>query len=150
MIAPYEIAHNLLGLHEEPGNKDNYFVDWCLSLCHIPEPIHDEIAWCSALGVGCCKLAGIEGSKSAAARSWIGIGTEIDISMAMPGYVFVVLSRGGGVQPGPEVKDAPGHFTWFSERDGNSRFFGLGGNQADKISIESFSNDRILYVGRLG
>jgi uncharacterized protein (TIGR02594 family) len=149
MIAPYDIAKNLLGLHEEPGNQDNYFVLWCLSLTDVPGPFHDETAWCSAFGVGCCKLAGIKGSRSAAARSWIDAGTEITITEAKIGYDFVVLQRGGGDQPGREVKNAPGHFTWFSGMDGADHFLGLGGNQGDKISIESFPVSRILYVGRL-
>lgn len=149
-LTPYDIVYNLLGLHEESGDVDNYFVMWCLSLTNVPTPFHDETPWCSALGVGICKLCGIKGSTSAAARSWIGIGTEININDARSGYDFVVIKRGTGPQPGREVKNAPGHFTFFGGLTGTGSFYGLGGNQGDKISISSYPIKDILYIGRLG
>lgn len=80
----------------------------------------------------------------------------IDLSEARIGWDVVVLQRGDGHQPGPEVLAAPGHVGWFAGLDVGSdnplaptAIRVLGGNQNDKVSVAAFPLPRLLGVRRL-
>ena len=66
----------------------------------------------------------------------------------MPGFDVVILRRGGGDQPGPEVLDAPGHVGFFAGHEDPNVLL-LGGNQGDSVSVAPFAAARILGVRRL-
>ena len=146
-ITAYDLASRFLGMAEITGEQDNGFIVWAHSLCGLKNT-PDEIPWCSSWLNAICWMLDLPRSRSAAARSWLLIGKEIDLDAAKPGFDIVVLKRGGGDQPGPEVLDAPGHVAFYS---GHDNFFVdlLGGNQGDKVSIASFERSRILGVRRL-
>ena len=64
-------------------------------------------------------------------------------------FDVVVLKRGTGNQPGPEVTSgAPGHVGFFAglERD---RVLVLGGNQSNGVCVQSFPVSDVLGVRRL-
>jgi uncharacterized protein (TIGR02594 family) len=151
MNEPYIIARRLEGIIKEiPGNMDNHFIQWALSLCDIPEPIHDEIPWCSAGMEAVHLLGGRKGTGSAAARSWLKWGIPIEIADAQEGDI-IILKRGGEDQPGPEVLDAPGHVCFFVFFIGDKTWFkGYGGNQMDKYCMANFPVSRVLGVRRFG
>src|SRR5690606_17107807 len=120
------------------------FIVWAHSLCGLPDS-SDEVPWCSSFMNAIAFLLDIPRSGSAAARSWLEVGEEVDLDAAKPGFDVVILKRGGGNQPGPEVIHAPGHVGLYSQHD---NFFVdvLGGNQGNKVSISSYERGRILGV----
>lgn len=144
----YQTATRFLGLREIAGSKDNPFIQWCLSICKISEPIHDETPWCSAFVNGLCYILGLPRSGSAAARSWLLVGTSISIDEACQGNDIVIIKRGADPQPGPDVIKAQGHVGIYSSQDLNY-FKMLGGNQGDQVSLATFPKSSILGVRRL-
>jgi hypothetical protein len=117
-------------------------------LCNISGNLHDEIPWCSAAINGIAVLAGLPRSYSASARSWLKIGAWVLLQDAIEGNDIVIIKCGNGVQPGPEVLNAPGHVAWYAGH--NSKMVSLvGGNQNDCICEMQFPIDRILGVRRL-
>jgi uncharacterized protein (TIGR02594 family) len=108
----------------------------------------DETPWCSAFVNGIAWELRLPRSKSARARSWLNVGVPVWINEARPGSDVVVLKRGTGIQPGPEVIEAPGHVGFFAGLQ-DSRVLVLGGNQGNQVTIASFHLDRLLGIRRL-
>lgn len=146
-ITAFQMAERLLGLQEVAGDEDNGFVVWSHSLCGLGQS-PDEVPWCSSWLNAIAFLLGLPRSASALARSWLIVGKEIELDQAKPGFDIVILKRGGGNQPGPDVLQAPGHVGFYA---GHDNFFVdlLGGNQGDKVSVASFERSRLLSVRRL-
>lgn len=145
-ITLYDLAQRFVGLREIAGEKNNGFVVWCHSLCGLDAS--DEVPWCSAFVNGLAWILRLPRSKSAAARSWLAVGTPIEVTQAQPGYDVVILKRGTGPQPGPEITNAPGHVGLFAGID-QSFVLVLGGNQGDAVNIARFPIASILGVRRL-
>lgn len=145
------IATRFLGLEEIAGHSSNPQILAMLRLDTKGEWPNDDItAWCSAFTNYIAWLLNLPRSRSLRARSWLTVGAPIDLAQAQPENDVVVLMRGGGMQPGPGVLNAPGHVGFFAGLDNNTgRVRVLGGNQADMVSIESFPVERILRVRRL-
>ena len=110
-------------------------------------PQNDEVPWCSALMNYICWLARLPRSKSLMARSWLTVGKGITLEQAEPGDV-IILKRGTGEQPGPEVLKAPGHVGFYAGRFGEFIEV-LGGNQSDTVKISRYPVKRLLGVRRL-
>jgi N-acetylmuramoyl-L-alanine amidase len=91
----------------------------------------DSVPWCSSFVNFCVKEAGLDGTKSKAARSWLNWGVEA--SEFVPGCI-VVLKRGS---------PPAGHVGFFVGSD-SGRIQLLGGNQGDKVSIAAFDADRVM------
>ena len=106
----------------------------------------DEVPWCSSFVNYCLNecLLGLRGTRSARARSWLEYGVPLEIP---PIGAIVILKRGGGGQPGPEVIDAVGHVGFFVGRTSYGCLAGielLGGNQNDRVSVERYPTTRVL------
>lgn len=145
----FQLGQRFVGeIREQPGSADHPWIQWALMLCGFGLDAHDEVPWCSAAVNAWAWELRLPRSKSAAARSWLGIGEALELEEATVGNCVVVLSRGSGAQPGPEVRDAPGHVGVYAGCDGPYVVV-LGGNQGNGVSIERFPNDRILGVRRL-
>lgn len=145
-ITLYDLAQRFVGLRETAGPKDNGFIVWAHSLCGLDTS--DETPWCSAFVNALAWIMRLPRSKSAAARSWLNVGMPIEIEKAEPGYDVVVLKRGTGPQPGPEIVNAPGHVGLFAGVD-QAFVLVLGGNQGDQVSIARFPIANVLGVRRL-
>jgi len=112
-----------------------------------PSVQDDETPWCSAFANWIAWLLGCKRSNSLAARSWIKVGTEVWPGAARPGFHVVVLQRGVGQQPGPEVLNAPGHVGFFDGFDPDGqRVWLIGGNQGNAVSRAAFPRTRILAI----
>lgn len=151
-ITAFELAQRFVGLCEIPGSKDNSQILAMLKL-DGDWPEHDEVPWCSGFVNYICWLLRLPRSKSLAARSWLQVGQAIGLADAQVGFDIVVLKRGGGNQPGPEVIDAPGHVGFFAGIPPTPRmdvFYLLGGNQSNSVSIAQYQADRVIGVRRLG
>lgn len=141
-----ETARRFLGLHELPGAAHEPFIQWCFSLCAgFGKDTADEVPWCSAFMQGIAYIHGLPRSGKASARSWLGVGYAVEADRAMAGDV-VILKRGTGDQPGPEVLDAPGHVGLLVGFKPGGLVSLLGGNQGDKVSIADFPVERILGI----
>ena len=149
-VTALSIARRFIGMEEVPGVASNPAI---LAMLRLDNkwPAGDEVAWCSAFVSYIAWLLDLPRSKSLAARSWLPIGWSIDIAGAEPGFDVVVLKRGGGNQPGPEVTiGAPGHVGFFAgRRVDDKRVLVLAGNQGDSVSIESFPLAQVLGIRRL-
>lgn len=146
-LSAFSLAERFVGIREAAGPTSNAHVLAMLQL-DTAWVTKDEVAWCSAFVNYVCWILRLPRSKSLSARSWLAVGTPTELSAAKVGYDIVVLARGDGEQPGPEVLAAPGHVGFFAGLEGE-RLWLLGGNQGDAVSVAPFSSDRILGVRRL-
>lgn len=104
----------------------------------------DQTPWCSAFVNYCMEQVGIQGTRMANARSWLGWG---GMSLASPQIGCVaVLWRGSP----SSAKGHVGFYTGF--HSGNLLM--LGGNQGNAVTVEEFPMSRVLgyrwpiHVGR--
>lgn len=143
----YELAQRFVGeIHEVAGVKADPFIVWCLQSC-APEVTSDEVPWCSGFMNRLAWLLRLPRSKSLRARSWLKVGVPVAVKDARLGDVMI-LKRGTGTQPGPEVIDAPGHVTLYAGAEGTF-VLGLGGNQSDGVTVGRFKAADVLGVRRL-
>jgi uncharacterized protein (TIGR02594 family) len=158
--ALFDLSQRFVGeVAELPGGKHSPFIQWCHECCGLGFDQPDETPWCSSFVNRMAWMLRLPRSKSAAARSWLAIGTPVQLTAARVGDV-VILKRGDGGQPGPEVTSgAPGHVGLFAGFEGLSAVKPgqpakavrvLGGNQSDSVTIASFPVARVLGVRRLG
>lgn len=92
----------------------------------------DEIPWCSSFVNYCMDKAGIPGTHSAAARSWLKWGRAINIPL--PGCI-VILKRG--------TNPAQGHVGFYAgESSGTVRI--LGGNQGDRVCYSRYAKTDVI------
>ena len=143
---PFDIAQRFVGIKEVGGSVDNPQIMAMLRLDN-DWPEADEVPWCSAFANYICWLLRLPRSKSLRARSWLEIGKGIPLDAASPGDV-IVLQRGAGEQPGPEVLKAPGHVGFYAGRFGDFIEV-LGGNQSDTVKVSRYHKKKLLGVRRL-
>lgn len=147
-ISAYEIAQRFVGIKEVSGKATNPQILAMLQLDNS-WPQEDEVAWCSAFVNYIAWLLRLPRSKSLRARSWLQVGTPVDLLSAKADCDVVILKRGDSIQ-GPEVIEAPGHVGFFSGFDiPTQRVLVLGGNQKDSVCVESFPASKILGIRRL-
>ncbi len=148
VITPYGLSGRYIGIREIAGDTDHPLIQWWLSLCSYPLDVDDEVPWCSAF----CQHAPWElrlpRSKSAAARSWLEVGTPIEPAEATQGFDLVILSRGPLPQPDASIIQAPGHVGWFSSWGQDSVYL-LSGNVQNGVTVSAFPDTRILGIRRL-
>ncbi len=147
VVTAFDIAQRFVGIEEVGGKVDNPQIMAMLKL-DASWPDRDEVPWCSAFVNYVAWLLRLPRSKSLRARSWLEIGHRINIADARPGFDVVILQRGEGRQPGPEVIDAPGHVGFFAGVDGDLIEV-LGGNQSDTVKVSRYSKSRLLGIRRL-
>jgi uncharacterized protein (TIGR02594 family) len=132
----FKIAQQEIGVEEVPGPGDNPRIVEYLESTSLgsPESENDETPWCSAFVNWCMEQAGIKGTNSAWARSWLKWGREPDMEKPdeWAGCV-VILSRGAN----------SGHVGFLDDYD-SDRVRLLGGNQGDKVGYAWFPMDRVL------
>ena len=142
----FDLAQRFTGIKEVGGSVDNPQIMAMLRLDNS-WPGHDEVPWCSAFVNYICWLLRLPRSNSLRARSWLTVGVPISKADARKGDI-VVLKRGKGEQPGPEVLDAPGHVGFFAGF--MDQFVEvLGGNQGDTVRISRYPIKNILGIRRV-
>ncbi len=151
-VTAFDIAQRFVGLKELSGAQHHPLIQWAFTLCGYGMDTPDEVAWCSAFAQVPAFLLRLPRSKSAAARSWLQIGQPVDLRAASIGFDVVILKRGQGAQPGPEVLQAPGHVGYFAgwADEGRTKLRVLGGNQSDSVSVQDFPATQVLGIRRLG
>lgn len=121
------------GVAEIPGEKDNARILAYHSTTTL-RATDDEVAWCSSFVNWCIQRAGINGTRSAAARSWMSWGERLDT----PRLGALVVYR----RP---PSDWSGHVHFFVEQRG-SWIYGLGGNQGNRVSIARYDAADVLGI----
>lgn len=147
-LTAFDIAMRFVGVKEISGLSAQPMIAAMLSL-DSQIGTSDEIPWCSAYVNFVAWILRLPRSKSLAARSWLQVGTPIELAEARPGFDVVILKRGAGPQPGPDVIQAPGHVGWFAGYDGVTLTL-LGGNQSNSVSLARFPATDVLGVRRIG
>ena len=144
-----ELASRFIGeVHEAPGAAHSPFIQWCPESCSMSGETPDEVPWCSSFINRLCWLLRLPRSGSASARSWLAVGTAVDLKDARSGDI-IIMRRGPDPQPGPGILHAPGHVGIFAGFPTTGSFIRvLGGNQADGVNIKGFPEDAILGVRR--
>lgn len=126
------LAELALGTKEVAGPGSSPTVEAYYRDSGHPEISDDSVPWCAAFVGACLKRAGIEGTGSLMARSYLGWGIKLDQPRR---GAITVMSRG--------ADPALGHVGfWVGTQDGNVLL--LGGNQGDSVSIEAFPKARVL------
>jgi len=146
-VTAFDIAQRFIGTKEVDGAMDNPQLMAMLTLDNN-WPKDDEVPWCSAFVNYICWLLRLPRSKNLMARSWLDVGRNIHSSAALVGFDVVILKRGSGNQPGPEVTNAPGHVGFYAGNAGNFIEV-LGGNQSDQVKISRYNTVRLLGIRRL-
>lgn len=141
-VTAIAVASKFLGLEEIQGPKNNPLIQWAFSLCEFGLDTPDSVPWCSAFAQIPSFVLGLPRSKSAAARSWLKVGTPVELKDALRGNDVVVLGRGSNPAQGHV-----GFFAGFAAEAGKVLI--LGGNQSDQVSIDVFAADRIVGIRRL-
>jgi uncharacterized protein (TIGR02594 family) len=146
-LSAFKLAQRFVNIAEVPGLASNPHV---LAMLRLDQkwPKGDDVPWCSAFVNYIAWLLRLPRSKSLRARSWLLIGQPISIENAEAGFDVVILKRGKGKQPGPDVIKAPGHVGFFAGLEDNNVLM-LGGNQKDTVNVSGFPDHRILGVRRL-
>jgi len=151
-VTAHSLAERFVGTTEVPGKVANPAILAMLRL-DATWPGGDEVPWCSAFVNYICWLLRLPRSKSLRARSWLDVGEPVDWEYAKKGFDVVVLARGGGNQPGPDVIDAPGHVGFFAGdehiEDRDEDIYILGGNQNNGVNVSVYPVGRLLGIRRL-
>ena len=147
MTTAFTIAQRFVGMKEVSGAASNPMI---LAMLRLDNswPTGDEVPWCSAFVNYVAWLLRLPRSKDLRARSWLRVGVPVMLRESAPAYDVVILKRGTGTQPGPDVLDAPGHVGFYGGVEGGSVLI-LGGNQGDSVSLEAFNVEDVLGARRL-
>jgi len=146
-MSAFELAERFIGTREIAGVASNPQI---LAMLQLDDtwPQGDDVPWCSAFVNYICWLLRLPRSKSLGARSWLLVGEGIDPVIAEAAFDVVILKRGKGDQPGPEVIEAPGHVGFYAGRSSRGILV-LGGNQGDAVNVWMFEEESILGIRRI-
>ena len=146
-ITAFELGERFIGTSEVVGVASNPQI---LAMLQLDDrwPAGDDVPWCSAFVNYICWLLRLPRSKDLSARSWLLVGSGVYLESAEVGFDVVILKRGIGNQPGPEVIKAPGHVGFYAGR-GSDCILILGGNQADAVNVSRFNVASILGIRRI-
>ena len=127
------------GVHEIPGPANSARVlDYHAAT--TLRATQDSVPWCAAFVCWSLHEAGYLSTRSAAARSFLAWGFEIDT----PAHgAVVVLSRGSNAPPA-SVRDAPGHVGFLVGRPRQDEVLVLGGNQDDAVNVRAYPLSRVI------
>lgn len=128
-----EIAVAEIGQKEMRGGENPRIVEY-----HDTTTLsanEDEVPWCSSFVNWCLKQAGIIGTNSAAAKSWLLWGRKIE--QPEKGCICVIRQKKSGNDAA--TGSASGYHVgfWINEEAGHLRL--LGGNQSAQVKISSFN-----------
>ena len=126
------IAIKELGIKELKDGDNSRIVEYAdTTSLHAKQ---DEVPWCSSFVNWCLKQAGIKGTNSAAAISWLDWGVSID--EPIDGCICVIKRKEGGKDKATGSSSGY-HVAFWISQDKESVHL-LGGNQSDQVKISSF------------
>jgi len=134
------IAADELGVREIEGADHNPKIIGYAQEAGITWINDDETPWCSVFMNWVAEKARFQRSHSAAARSWLNVGFEIN--NPEPGDIVIYWRESPA-----SAKGHVGIFMGFSHD--HIRIYTLGGNQDNAVSISAYAADRLLGFRRL-
>jgi uncharacterized protein (TIGR02594 family) len=123
-----------LGTKEQPGPGNNPDVVRYYAESGNPGVKDDSVAWCAAFTGSMLARAGLQGTRSLAARSYLNYGRKLPTTN-IPRGAIVVFRRGSS--------SWQGHVA-FCLRDLGSRIEVIGGNQSDAVTITTYPKSALL------
>lgn len=134
MDAAYQLAGKQLGMNErtQQAALSEYMANGGVNL----DPA--VTAWCAAYVNASLEQAGMEGTGSNAARSFLDWGVEVDQPQRGD---LAIFSRG-------DPNGWQGHVGFFDGYNDDGTIRVLGGNQGDSVSIANYGADRLLGFRR--
>lgn len=136
-----EIAAGELGVHEIRGGENKRIIEYHSTTGLAAK--EDEIPWCSSFVNWVMRKAGIEGTGSAAARSWLNWGVALE--EPKEGCVTVIRQKTAGQNK--ETGSASGYHVAFFAGIADNRIKLLGGNQSDSVKLSTFGLGSYQVVG---
>jgi uncharacterized protein (TIGR02594 family) len=137
----YRVALRELGVVETSGAADTARIVEYHQATDL-RATDDETPWCSAFANWCFLQAGIVGTRSAAARSWLTWGEGISLAEGPPRVGDVVVLRRGD-------SAWQGHVGFYAgEGDGAGWIRVLGGNQGDAVTVAQYLLTHVLGYRR--
>lgn len=135
----YELAKDEVGIVEWKKGSNPKVVQYYHDAGHF-EIVDDAVPWCAAFVGAMLHRAGLKGTDSLAARSYLKWGTAVDIDDAQEGDICIFERGNSGWQ---------GHVTFFVRQEKRSgRIVCLGGNQQDAVNLSRYSVTSLLGVRR--
>ncbi len=131
----YSIALKELGVQEHIGNAHNPRILEYHRATQLSATT-DEVPWCASFVNWCLLQAGIKGTNSARARSFLDWGQNVVLEEAKQGDI-VVFSRGSN----PTF----GHVGFYAGRTPTTINV-LGGNQSNRVSLAPFPISKLLSI----
>jgi uncharacterized protein (TIGR02594 family) len=120
-------AKAYIGLTEVPGPKSNPIIEkFYKNVAGIRQT--DDVPWCAAFVGECLQEAGLDSTRKLNAKSYLTYGTKIDT----PVYGAIVVFHRG------DPKGWQGHVGFVVGSDATTIQV-LGGNQGDRVKVESFA-----------
>jgi len=126
-----EIAEKEIGVQEKRGGENPRIIKYHSSTSLKAK--EDEIAWCSSYVNWCVTQAGVKGTNSAAAISWLNWGVPTE-----PKEGAIVIIRQKQKSNDKATGSSSGNHVAFFKEIKEGRIFLLGGNQSDQVKISSF------------
>lgn len=121
-----------LGVREGQGAADSPKVLAYYREAGQPAIKHDEVAWCAAFAGAMLARAGLTGTGSLMARSYLDWGSPLE--QGVPGAI-AVLTRGDDPNAG---------HVGFLVGEAAGQIYLLGGNQDDAVSVAAFDARRLI------
>ena len=128
----YDIATKEIGQKEINGTANNQRIIEYHKATSL-RATTDEVAWCSSFINWCVKQLNVDGTNSAAARSWLKWVKEIEEPIL---GCIVVLKRG--------TNPVQGHVALYSGKMEKGFIYLLGGNQSDSVNIQKYKVSDVL------
>jgi uncharacterized protein (TIGR02594 family) len=122
------------GVREISGPHHNLRILEYLNATTLGDAGGDETPWCSAFVNFCCRVGRVSSTGSAAARSWLSYGFPLHDEPRLG--CITVLWRG-------DPHGALGHVGFYLGDNGGAVHL-LGGNQGNRVSVQSFPRTRVL------
>jgi uncharacterized protein (TIGR02594 family) len=101
----------------------------------------DEVPWCSSFVNWVLNQAGIKGTNSAAAKSWLTWGRELKEPQV--GAITITKRAGADAANG---SSSGYHVAFFHSLGGGTKFSLLGGNQGDAVRIREYDLKKYEFV----
>jgi uncharacterized protein (TIGR02594 family) len=146
-VTPFSLAQRFVGMKEVPGRIANPAILGMLQLDGAAVS-DDQTPWCSAFANYIMWLLRQPRTKSLRARSWLEIGTPVEIEDTEPGFDIAIFMRGDS-DAGPDVIEAPGHVAFVAGKALGGFLPVLGGNQGDAVTVKQYPVERLLGIRRV-
>jgi len=135
-----EIAKGEVGVSEVKGGENKKIIEYHSTTTLKAK--EDEIPWCSSFVNWCILKAGLKGTNSAAAKSWLDWGVACE---PREGAICIIQQKQAGADKA--TGSSSGYHVGFYLREQDGRVRLLGGNQGDSVKESGFGLGSYRIVG---